>query len=670
MPRGLRLLTLALLALALANALDSAWRMGWTYDEPFHLEWTERLLLARNAARESPHYNAKTPVVLPNVLANLAARRWTVSEPWIRLAARLPSIVWLAALLATTFAVTRAWFGPAAGWLALLLAALDPNLTAHGSVVTVDVVYALATLLTVAAAAAFVTRPAPARAAALGLALGLALTAKFSAILLLPTLLLLPLLARPPRREWPRWLAGALLVALLAAAIVCASYLFLDVATPLGAHHWLSRPMRRLARALPALRLPLPRAFLTGYDASLAAERGDWNVVILSRWYPHGTWFYFGVLWLLKTPLLVLAATVAGLWRTVRTRLLSDGGSGLLTRLAFATLLVHLAYFSLVFRTQVGYRFVLMCLPIAYLLAAGGAAALIEADRRRRAAALLPALVWFGVALAVWENALYFGNPLSFTNAAVWPKKQAFRLLADSNLDWGQHDALMEAWSRRPGVRTHLNPLHLLPGHDTLSVNEAAGVSDFERHRFLRENADPGGQIGHTHVWFEIDDALFDRFLEQQRKLVPRPADVRARDCPAGSGLTVTPEAPRHAFLGDAPGAGLAGADRAWLVCVETAGGADLGLRVTRGRLLLGRSVPDQACEGETIEAGQESWHHLAPGSHALCAAEKRTADGRAERFDGSWVVRRGQATVATAPLTAGAPATAGATVDATERAR
>ena len=40
------------------------------------------------------------------------------------------------------------------------------------------------------------------------------------------------------------------------------------------------------------------------------------------------------------------------------------------------TLLVHLAYFSLLYRTQLGYRFVLMCVPLGYLLAAAGLARL------------------------------------------------------------------------------------------------------------------------------------------------------------------------------------------------------------------------------------------------------------------------------------------------------
>jgi hypothetical protein len=624
-------LALALVVFALANALYSAWRQGWTYDEPFNLEWSERLVTSRNADRDIAHYNSKTPATVPNALARMAARRVSPSEPVGRLAARLPSVAWLALLLATVFLLGRALFGPKAACIATVAAALDPNLVAHASVATVDVAYALGTLWTVAAAIAFGSRPSPGRAALLGLALGFALTVKFSAILLLPVLLLVPVLWRPPRRGWTRFLGGALVVAAVAAATVCASYLFVDVAQPLGAGHWVSRPLRRLAHALPWLRLPLPAAFLTGYDVSLAAERGDWNVVVLSWLYPHGVWFYFAALWLIKTPLLVLLAEGWGLVRAARARL-GDGAPG--ARLLLAALLVHLTYFSFLFRTQVGYRFVLMCVPIAYLLAAAGLSTM--ASRRRTAVAA--AVV---VALAILENGMYFGNPLSFSNAAVWPKRQAFRLMADSNLDWGQHDEAMERWHRRSGAGTHLNPLHLLPGRDVFNVNEVAGVDDFERHRYLRENADPGGHIGHTHVWFDVSPALWNRFLDERRRMAP--ADTTTGSCPANTPREeLSPGSPLHVFLPGRPPA-----SRSLVVCVLAPRGADLGLRARSGQALLGPYREDAPCGGELVTGGHEAWHRLLPGVHALRLTEVPGLDSTLPHpFEGEWLAANGDAEV------------------------
>jgi hypothetical protein len=623
--------TLAVVLFALVNALYSAWVEDWTYDEPFHLEWSEVLLTRRIADRHSQHFNAKTPVMLPNVLARMAMARVSGKEPALRFASRLPSVLWLAALLATVYLFGRSRFGVAAATLATVAAALDPNLVAHASVATVDAAYTLATLLTLAAAVRFSDGPTPRRSAALGLALGFALTAKYSAVLLLPVLLALPLLKRPPRREWPRWMGGALAAGAVTAATLCVTYLLVDVAGPLGAHRWSSRPLARLAALLPGLRLPLPDGFLTGLDASLAAERGDWNVVLLGHWYPHGVWFYFAVLWLLKTPILVLLAEVYGLWRLARHGSVF-GSPG--ARLLGLALLVHVGYFSLLFRTQVGYRFVLMCLPVAYLLAAAGLASLASPP-------WAPAVAAAVVAVALLENGLYFGNPLAFTNAAVWPKRQAFRLIADSNLDWGQNDEKIVQWlAQHPGRQTRFNPPHILPGRNTFDVNEVAGVSDFARHRFLRDNADPVGDFHHTHLFFEVDEDLFDRFLDAERTLSSGPRDEAA--CPAGLPYAdLSPGTDSTVFL-----PGLPRTYKTWIVCVSTPQGTDFGLRALHGQLQLGRYEEGVPCEGEVVADGQEVWHRLTAGTHAFCASEMPDRSVSAHPFEGWWLVGKQAARV------------------------
>ena len=615
--------TLALVLLALANAVYSAWDMGWTYDEPFFLAWNERLLLTGSAARDSQHYNSKTPVLVPNVVLRRAVARATSSEPALRFAARLPTVGWLALLLGTVFLVGRRWLGTPAALVATSAAALDPNLVAHGSLVTVDVAYTLATLLTVAAALAFAERASLPRAAGLGAALGLALTAKFSAVLLLPALLPLPWFARRQERRLSRWLLGALVVALVAALTISAAYFFHDVGRPLG-RAWASAALKAVGHALPGLRLPLPRGFLSGLDASLAAERHDWNIVLLDHCYPRGIWFYFVVLWALKTPLLLAAAEAYGLWRALRTRLAPKPRvSGLLV----LVLLVHLAYFSFVFQTQVGYRYVLMCLPLAYLVAA---AALVPLAERRLAPAVAAAVVLLGVA----ENAMYAGNPLAFSNAAVWPKRDAFRLMADSNLDWGQNDERIERWlaEHRQQV-VHFNPNHLLPGRNLFDVNVVAGVDEFERHRFLRDHAEPVAHVRHTHLWFDVDDALFGRFLDAERRLAPA-VDAGSLCPPDASGETVPASGRLNLFLP----ASRAPADT--VACVSAPAGADLGVVALHGRLRLGRRPGPGPCRGDTIGEGQQSWWRLEPGVHALCLEALADArSGAAQPFEGWWVV-------------------------------
>ncbi|HET6899989.1 MAG TPA: glycosyltransferase family 39 protein, partial [Vicinamibacteria bacterium] len=320
---SLRWVTVLSVAFGLGAALLSAWRASETPDEPVHLEWSRRLLLERVTERRSNEYfESKSPVSMLNVMARRLARRAAAGdeEPLrgrvLRFASRLPTTCLFAALLAAVFLAARAWVGPTPAHLATIACALDPSLIAHGGLATVDVAFALFHFLALAAAWSLASRPSPGRGLVLGLALGLAFATKFSAVLLVPGIALSFLAVRADTVDAHRWRRAA--VALLVAAVtttvtIGAAYLFTGVGTPMGSLRWDSGPFASLAGRWPSLRLPLPADFLTGIDLSLARERTlKWRVVILGRYYPRGVWYYFALLWLMKTPLLLLISEIAG----------------------------------------------------------------------------------------------------------------------------------------------------------------------------------------------------------------------------------------------------------------------------------------------------------------------------------------------------------------------
>jgi 4-amino-4-deoxy-L-arabinose transferase-like glycosyltransferase len=623
---AMRAATLAAVAFALANATWSAWSQGWTYDEPVHLGWTERMLDTRVTERASlRRFDSRTPATLPNVLLRKSARAVGIQDGRaLRFAARLPSVGWLALILAGVFALARPAFGREAALLAVIATALDPNMAAHGSLATVDAAYAATVIATLACAAAYARHASGRGAAALGFAFGMALVVKFSALFLLPGLAVLPVVFRgrwPPARQLAGHVAAMAAIAWL---VVSSWYLFLDIGGPLGRTAWRSAPFQALASAAPRLPSPMPAAFLTGIDHSLADERGEWGTVILGRRYPRGVWFYFAVLWLVKTPLLILVAEVAGYAAAIR-RLAGHP----VARLLAWNLVLHLAYFSLVFRAQLGYRFVLMLAPLGYVLAAAGLAyAGLSAGRRGRLAVV--------AAVALLENAAYFGNPLAFTNLAIWPKSLAYRVVADSNIDWGQgREGIRERIARARAGHTILDPLHVLPGHITLGLNAVAGVFDFEQHRWLRENLRPGGHFDHTYLWYRVGNDDYDRFLDETRRLRPEPWATTA--CPPELPLERHPPGARVAFALDTP----PGAGDGWLVCVDARRGAEFGFRVLKGVIRFGRLDAGGGCAAEAMVPGQVSWFRLEPGRHALCAVE--IPNRRAwlpYSVEGTWLVR------------------------------
>jgi hypothetical protein len=640
-----RLVTAAVCAFSVLSAGYAALQQDSTYDEPFHLGWSERLWDTGVAERTSQErYNSKTPATIPNVLARKAARSLGVdSQRLLLFAARLPSVICLAVLLAAIFAAVRRIAGePAAHW-ATLIAALDPNLVAHGSLATVDLPYALATFVTLLAAVHFAGRPSLARAAAVGAALGLAFAVKFTAVLLCAGLLLTPLAARGEAcgfwRRPGRVAACALTAIVAAAAVVDLAYLGSGVGARLAEAQLESPILGRVAAAAPGLRLPLPVSFLQGLDRSIGSERGWGPIVLLGRLYPDGAPHYFVTAWALKTPLGLLLLLAAGIGLLLRSRAIVRDPA---LRFLALNAVLALAYFSFLFKTQIGYRFVLMCVPLACVLAAAGLAPVIG----RRAFAAVCAALLFGFA----EGLPYLGNPLSFTNAAVWPKRLAFRLLADSNLDWGQHDDTIARWAAEHGVpAARIDPVHVLAGANVLSVNDAAGVFDFEQHRWLREHADPERHIGHTHLLFDVDAALFERFMDEERSLAPTLEGERL--CPATLAYTRENPGAQLAFVRDEPPTD----QRVWVACVRAPRGSDIGFRVRSGRIRAGVMTPVGSCDASLLDRDQVVWRRLSPGTHPLCVVE--VPNRRAflpYRVEASWIVRGRAAHLNVRPLATG----------------
>ena len=631
--RNWRWLTVAVGFAAILSSAYAAWRCDWTMDEKVHLDWAHRFLTTSVSERLTQlRFDSKTPIVVPNAVAWKAAER--LGEPSVRtlrFAARLPTCLWLLALLGAVFGLTRVLFGEPAAHLATLAAALDPNLIAHASLATSEIAFVLAVVLVLAACIAFARKPSASRAVLVGMALGLAFGTKINALLLVPTLLLLPLaLERFPRWSWGGVARTAAQAAAMAAAVVLVIsgiYFFRGLSEPFGSQHWRSAEMAWAARTFPNLALPLPTGFLTSLDFAFGLEHVapghrhvEWNVVLLGRRYPHGVWFYFAVLWLLKTPLLILAALGLGLFRAARSGLLLRQPAA---RFLAANLVLWLTYLSFFFRGQVGYRYALLCIPPACMLAAAGLVTL-----RWRAALPLGLVV---VAASLLENALYAGNPLSFTNSLVWPKQNAFRLMSDSNIDWMQNHDKIEGWLAERGIsKTSLNPPHIVPGDNVFSLNVVAGAYNFEQHRWLREHVDPKGHLGHTYVWFRIEQPVFEQFMTEARRLVPSPAaaplcdDVGLSRFPAGSR--------RDVRLSDLAG-------EAWIVCVRAEReGTYFSLRGEAGD---GRLSVDGAAgrrRWDIVEQGQSAWYLLDPGLHVFAVSHNPLHAPAS--FDGTYIVR------------------------------
>ena len=89
------------------------------------------------------------------------------------------------------FLATKEMFGTGAAFIALALLAFEPNLLAHGALVTTDAAFSCFMFATIYAFYRYVKAPSVWRVVIVGVSAGLALAVKHTGILVFPMLLLL-----------------------------------------------------------------------------------------------------------------------------------------------------------------------------------------------------------------------------------------------------------------------------------------------------------------------------------------------------------------------------------------------------------------------------------------------------------------------------------------------
>lgn len=526
---GLLLLQLALLLGGLAKKTPTA-------DEPAHLRYG-RQVLGGDAERFD---DSKMPVSALNALPARVAEGLPVGSPARRalgglLAQRLATVVGSLLLALVVFAWARELYGPAAGLLGLALAVLCPNLLAHGRLATTDLWATLAFAGTLWLAWRAVARPSRARLVVAAGAFGVAQLAKYSSLFLAGLLPALALVALAPaalaaaRERRGRRLGGAAarfagwgaVFALAALVAVNAGFLFQRTMTRWEDYSFRSAAFSRLQAATPAalagLPVPVPYPWLEGLDWVVSRERrerggeGFGNVYLRGelrrdRGFPS----YYLWAFLYKVPLpaqvLLAAALVAFLLGRRRVRPLRDE-AWLLLPAAFL-----FVYLSLFFRAQIGIRFLLPALPLLHVFSARLLApplAVPSTTSRRRLAVVGAALAWQAASVLSWTP-----HYIPYMNELLLDRTRAHRVLADSNLDWGQNDGYLADWlEEHPDAI--VEPDGPVAGTVVVRANFLVGVFVPERYRWLREHFEPVDHVAHAFLVYEIEEAELRRLRER-----------------------------------------------------------------------------------------------------------------------------------------------------------
>lgn len=351
------------------------------------------------------------------------------NDPWrLMLFARLPVIALTLAFGLVVFAFARELAGAAGGLTALGLYAFSPDLIAHGSLATLDVPAAGFVLTSVWLLWRARRRPRL-HVPLAGVALGAALATKMSMLAAVPVLMALAALsvwcARTPsqsrRRTLGRAAVGAGVLALVAIAVVWASYLVVDPRL-----RWAPEqpvPAVRGLRGLVVDLLPFPEAYRDGMRVQFDFEDYPWQGFLFGRLYTGSLWYYLPAALLVKTPLGMLALWAAGAVTLVAVRRLRPVAPYLLAPTAV------LLGAAMLGSRDFGTRYAVF-VPMFLAVAAG----CVLAVRRRWMPVAVGTLVLF-VAVSSLRTFPYY---LPYSNEAFGGPAKTHLRLHDSNVDWGQ----------------------------------------------------------------------------------------------------------------------------------------------------------------------------------------------------------------------------------------
>ncbi len=453
--------------------------------------------------------------------------------PWL-LVARIPTIFLGILLGGLVFAFSRRLYGPNAGLASLILYALSPTALAHTRWVTNDIALTLFFLATLYAFLRYKKSGRIEHLALSALFFGLAQASKFTATLLAPSLLLIHLAGLQSLAQWKKfWSAGSLgrllLFVVIAWLVLNGSYWFSGTFDSWNSLHLQSAPMQRVGNVLGSLPTFLPRSYLKAFDITFlinATDSGRGYLVLLGQTSRHPFAGYFLYALLFKVPLGALGLLGAALVSLAR-RKSQIPGNELVLGVPAAILAIYFLFFC---GAQIGVRYLLPLIVLGHIFMGRLWVEMPESDPRKPP--LQTPKKWakrLALAAVLVSTLSYYPDFLSFFNVLAPDRATTYRILADSNLEWGQNDWLVRQVMKKRGLppRT-LSPLHPMPGTWVVPGSALAGLRDPARYRWLRP-LHPIGVIGHSHFIFHASKSDIIRILERHIRFDHLPLSTPSR---------------------------------------------------------------------------------------------------------------------------------------------
>jgi hypothetical protein len=379
--------------------------------------------------------------------------------------ARVPMLLLTLALGIVVYRLASELGGPWGGLLCVAAYATTPTFLVFGPLVLTDVPITFFAVLTMWSFASLWYAPSRRAASIFGLLLGAAFLTKFSSGLLLFCFLAFRLILRfaplpeMPKeqgelRSWRRVRGRYMWQGIFVAALtVYVTYFILSWREPTD---WLDVLGHGTASLF--LRRMLMPAYLYLRGLAFFALTSSRPAFLLGHSYAHGVWFYFPVVFVLKSTLafllmLALAASLALIWRRAhRDSSIIPQGKQFHWRAAWVFLFV-ISGFCLISRMTISIRhftipillMILLLAPVPHIINQ------LRVSARPVAGVIVGAYVLLGIASVLTVVRAYpyyfpFLNSFSFG-------RPGYEVATDSNLDWNQALPEVNTYAEQHGLK-------------------------------------------------------------------------------------------------------------------------------------------------------------------------------------------------------------------------
>jgi len=430
---------------------------------------------------------------------------------------RLATVLFSALIGLFVYKWSDGLYGKIPGLVSLGLYVFEPNIIAHSRLMTTDIYASGMILISVYFFWRFLDNQTWKNALVSSFVLGLSQIAKYSSVFLYPVLIIIVIL-----RYWARFIhlirtkdikafvnaskriiAFGVMFVIISLLIINIGFLFNDTFMPLGEYQFKSELFQSIQTTLSRFSgfpIPVPYPYIEGLDFIAFRERtgsGYGNIYLFGE-LREGEGFagYFLFAFLFKVPIALQLILIISLVYYFRTREQRDLKGNELFLLVPA--LFFFIYFNFLFRAQIGIRFFLVVFPFLLILCGGLFQKWAEFSSNKKRLAVL---AWIYLVISVLS---YHPHYLSYFNEFVLNRSHAYKILADSNLDWGQNKGLLPQLLAENPTFIY-EPTEPTPGRIVVGVNKLTGVREGpEAFAWLRENFEPIDHYVYSYLIYNV----------------------------------------------------------------------------------------------------------------------------------------------------------------------